>query len=466
MQNRKRKRRKSFSTLMSAMIITISFSVFTAAVILAVSAHNDEDFFESLASWTNRTPWGGGSNGIIDNGTSSIPEAIPAYLPQPVEEIEPDPEPEPIPEPEPYVPVPIIYYIAWPFTAFSRPCFTSDAVINFPPGRIVTYEICEQGWALIYTSHGGGWVNTVQEKVHTTEVLGLFEEIGGYIVEWMHPQLVLITERYGDWIATERDGRQLWFNFYFEPPIHLLEEFMEQFGDTVSVFYENLATGFTFSHNACRVFFGASATKLPFGLYIFQKAEQGDTSMNSIHSFTAADYWQGSGVIRHRYEYGATFTQERLLFLMLSPSDNIATRILRRVHSLTGYRQFIADIGANSEHVQNLTYSYLTAYDAGIFMREAYRYITSGGRYSQLFRNTMLSNRYPFVISSYPVASKSGWAATFGGAWHDMAIVFAPSPYSLSLLSSRAGHVADRRVYDAISMFVQEFNTKWFYAGG
>jgi len=459
----KKKKRYILRTIFPILVIAIGFSVFTVSVLFAISVYNDEDFFESLTSRGGWLTWRAST--VVEVGHVYEPEYtlsyngiyVPSELPY-------EAPPEMEPEPTEIVPEPIIFHINHPFAAFQEACFTAQIMENFAPGPITTYYICEDGWALIYTTHGGGWVNTAQDKIYTSQVLGLFEEIDGYIVEWMHPQLIQIHQRYGDWLQIERDGRPMWLNPYFQPPIHLLEEFMEQFGD-VSVFYENLASGFTFGHNANQVYFGASATKQPFGLYIFKRIEQGYASMADVHTFTAEDYWQGSGVIRHRYEYGARFSNERLLFLMLSPSDNIATRILRRVHGLAGYRQFIESIGANPDHVQNLTYSYLTAYDAGIFMRETYRYITSNSTYSQLLKSMMLANRYPFVTSCYPVASKSGWAANFGAAWHDMAVVFAPSPYTLSLLSSRPGHAPDRRVYDSISRFVQEFNANWFYVG-
>jgi len=241
-----------------------------------------------------------------------------------------------------------------------------------------------------------------------------------------------------------------------------LHDFLSQFGSGVSVYFENLETGFVFRHYADRVFFGASATKAPFALYIYQKAERGETNLDARFTFTESDYWGGSGFIRHNYEFGETFSQRRLLHLMIAPSDNIATRILRRAHGLNGYREFIESIGGNPHFVQNITYSYLSADEAGLIMREIYRYITSGGRYSDEFKNNLLRNRYPFIISDYPVASKSGWAESFGGAWHDMAIVFAPSPYVLALLSDKAGNRDDRMVYDAISMFIQDFNNRWF----
>ncbi|MDR2168032.1 MAG: serine hydrolase [Clostridiales bacterium] len=239
-------------------------------------------------------------------------------------------------------------------------------------------------------------------------------------------------------------------------------EFMEQFGDTISVHFENLATGFVLQHYADRVFFGASATKAPFALYIYEKATRGGTNLDSIFTFTESDFWEGSGSIRHNYEFGATFSQRRLLHLMIAPSDNIATRILRRAHGLVGYRQFIEERGGDPWFIQNITYSYLSAAEAGFYMREIFRFIDEGGRYSEEFKRNLLQNRYPFIVSDYPVASKSGWAENFGGAWHDMAIVFAPSPYILTLLSSRPGGHEDRLAYNAISMFLQDFNNRHF----
>ena len=285
------------------------------------------------------------------------------------------------------------------------------------------------------------------------------------------PQFVEVLNTFNNWAIISTDIGEHWVYLaaerrYIEPSVSDIESFMAQFGNTVSVFYENLETGFVFSHHGDRVFFGASATKAPFALYIYQKAERGETNLNSVHTYIAADYWGGSGFIRRRYSVGATFTQRELLFLMLSPSDNIATRMLRRIHGVDSYRDFIADIGGNPHFVQNITYSYLSANEAGFIMKEIFKYITSDGRYSHEFKDNLLQNRYPFIISDYPVASKSGWAYNFGGAYHDMAIVFAPSPYTLSILSTRPGRPSDRAAFEAISMFFQEFNNQWFVGEG
>ena len=380
--------------------------------------------------------------------------------------------------------------IAWPISLFEYPNFDSAVIAIVPAQRIYyrvcvsddqqtgnacavcvqtgnAYAVCGQNgyWVHTSTTYGDGWVYTRADMVLLQSVTGIFDVADGDIVSWVHPQPIQVMRREAEWLLVYSDQQSGWINPYFEPPIHLLEEFMSQFGTTVAIFYENLSTGFTFSYNGEIVYFGASATKAPFALYIYLKAERGETDLNSVHAYQQSDFWEGSGVIRHRYALGTTFTQHRLLYLMLRPSDNIATRMLRRIHGYRGFTAFVEELGANPANVHNITYSRLSANDAGIFLRAFHDYIMSDGIYSQDFKDNLMGNRYPFVTSDYPLGSKSGWAGNFGGAWHDMALVFAPSPYSLAILSTRAGNQTDRNVYAQISRFVQEFNTAWFYPG-
>ena len=307
--------------------------------------------------------------------------------------------------------------------------------------------------------------NTDPNRIRIPRPFRVFDNPSFYAtpIANFHPQYVHVIHRQGYWVLISTRYGQLWANVYPHPQGQEIAGFMYQFGDTVALFYENFATGFTFAHQGDRVYFAASTTKAPFALYIFHQAEMGRTHMDDVITFTRGDRWDGTGIIRHRYRVGQTFTQERLLYLMLAPSDNIATRMLRRTHGVQGYRDFVARMGGNPDFVQNITYSYLSANEAGVFLRAFWDYINAGGRYSYMFRDFLLANRTKLITASYPVASKSGWAGNFGGAWHDMAIVYAPSPYGLALLSTRVGGtVADRRVYNEISRFIQDFNNTWF----
>ena len=244
--------------------------------------------------------------------------------------------------------------------------------------------------------------------------------------------------------------------------IDALDELLLRHGNYISVFFENLETGFIYRFNACRVYFSASVPKAAYALYIYMLAEKGIVNLDSVHEFMYADANWGSGIIQRRYEFGATFTLRELLRLNLSESDNVATNILRRIHGLEGYKRLIEEMGGNSGLVgSRITNSDLTANEAGLFAREIFAYLESGGRYSCEFKTHLLNNQFPFIVSDYPVASKTGW--TSPRAWHDMAIVYAPSPFTLVILSAREGWSdADYADFAEISMAFQQFNDEWF----
>ena len=249
------------------------------------------------------------------------------------------------------------------------------------------------------------------------------------------------------------------------PCTQALDALMARFGRGISVYFENLETGFVYSHNASRVFFGASISKAFYSLYLLERAERGEIDMNETLTFTQADMNMGSGVIAHTYPVGTVFTVRELIRLNLNHSDNVATLMLRRRFGTAGYREFSAALGANPHRVRDRVMdSMLTAYDAGVFMRAIYAYIAADKAYSREFLGALLTNQYPFTVSDYPLASKTGW--TRGYAWHCVAIVYAPSPYILVIMTARNGWTdQDYADFAEISMAFQAFNTEWFTAG-
>ena len=256
----------------------------------------------------------------------------------------------------------------------------------------------------------------------------------------------------------------MWANLNFTPPTADLDDLLSYFGDTISVYFENLETGFIYRHNPNQIYMSASILKAPFALYILELAEQGETNLDNIYTFLSEDYQDGSGIIRRRYSYGATFPLREILRLNVSESDNIATNMLMRIYGVQGFRRFIQAMGANPMLVTIHIYSnVLTVDDTAIFAREIFNYIESDRQYSQLLKDFLLNNQFPYIVSDYPIASKTG--ATLPQIWHDMAIVYAPSPYILIILSSRpewATIPTRTRGFQEISEAFQNFNTKWF----
>ena len=234
---------------------------------------------------------------------------------------------------------------------------------------------------------------------------------------------------------------------------------LENYGDHVAIYFENLASGCTFMHNEERVFFGASIPKAPLALWLYQQAEKGLLNLDQTLYFSEQNKRMGSGIIRHRYDFGDVFTLRRLIGLNLYESDNTATYMIHQAVGYQGFSNFINSIGGMTTFGGNALDSFLTAKQVGRFAHEIYRYIESDQNYSAEFKYNLLNNQFPFIVSDYPVASKTGWYEKLGGAWHDMAIVYAPSPYILVILSAdKTGTEEDHAIYQNISFAFQEFN--------
>jgi len=353
-------------------------------------------------------------------------------------------------------------HVPWTFTAFDEPCFRARPISRFSPQNIHVFEENDYGWARISTVYGDGWVYTNANKYFTGRIMGIFDERGdANYTHLISPQVVTVLYEYDGWIKIPTWLGERWINLNFTPPTYELDRLMQSFGNSVSVHFENMDTGFVYTHNADRVYFAASAIKAPYALYVYLRAERGEADLSRVHTYTAANHWGGSGRIQHM-PFGTTFTELELLSYALSISDNVAFRMLvHRIYGFDGYREFVASLGANPYHVRNVTSGNMTARDAGIMARAMHEYIESGGIYSEHFREALLANRYPFVTSDHPVASKSGWDV---GAYHDIAIVYAPSPYTLVIMSEFVGNAADRRVFNQISMAFQDFNDRYFTA--
>ena len=296
----------------------------------------------------------------------------------------------------------------------------------------------------------------------TTRPTGLFRYQGAAApVSALSPQIVQVLVEDGPWRQIQTWMGPMWIYDNFAPSTGEIDAFLARFPNT-AVFFYNTETGFTYVRDGNRRFFGASISKASYSLYLYQRAEGGEIDLNSYITYTNADWFGGSGVIRHHYQVGQAFTIRRTVALNLYHSDNIATNMLRRTFGLEGYRAWLYNIGGTPSMVRyNIFNSNLTANEVGLFAQEIWRYYQSGGRYSQEFMEMLLNNQYPFIVSDYPVASKTGWTAPI--AWHDMAIVHAPSPYILVILSERQGwRPQDYQDFAEISMFFQEFNSRWF----
>ena len=331
--------------------------------------------------------------------------------------------------------------IDWHFSVYSEPDFRATRIVTFGPQAVSVLYETEDGWGLVSTYRGNYWTYLQSNRRYIERRMGVYEYMGAAVPAWaIDPQVVHIVQQEGSWLLIHTWLGPRWINLNFTPPTHTLDNLLRRWGNNVSVYFENIETGFIYRYNPGRIYHGASVPKAPFSMYIYQKADRGETNLDS----------------RIAFPRGGTLTQREMLRRNLMYSCNDSTIGLRNAHGSAGYRRWVADLGGNPDWVwHSIMGSRLNVDEAARFARAIYDYIESDARHAAEFRRHLLNNRIPFIVSSYPIASKTGWTST---VQHDMAIIYADSPYILVILSSRI----TQRDFREISMAFENFNNAWF----
>ena len=292
-------------------------------------------------------------------------------------------------------------------------------------------------------------------NMHDTEYVGLIGT-GCFELE--------IIKQIEDWALVSGEptrGESLWIDFGFYPPSNILSDFFKNYhySDRISVYYHNLNTGFIFGHRDDVVYTSASLNKAAHALYVYHLIELGAIDSNQNHIFSQSELRPGTGVILNM-PLGTEFTHLELLRHSVQDSDNIAFFILLNAHSerTPKYQEFYRRLGGDLDLLGNVSNHRMTAAEAALIMYHIYQYVQEDTYYSRHFHHSLLNSDVPIIQADYPVAQKYGhWRDAF----HDMAIVHAPSPYILVILSDM-GNIAPFYVFDEVSAFIQEFNNMYF----
>jgi beta-lactamase class A len=197
--------------------------------------------------------------------------------------------------------------------------------------------------------------------------------------------------------------------------------------------------------------------KINHALYVYTLAERGFITLDTVHTFSPADRRGGTGIIQNM-AYGSRFTTRELLRHSMVFSCNVAARMLIRYTAGAefSYADFVYELGANPYFIGNIATQNTDVFDKFIWMYAVHNYIWSDGLFSDYFQADLFATP-GFIRADYPMARKYGWARP---VFNDAAVVYAPSPYVLIILSNMYGGAAG--LFRNISYAFQEFNRAWF----
>ena len=228
----------------------------------------------------------------------------------------------------------------------------------------------------------------------------------------------------------------------------------------VSIYFEDIESGYVYTSNEDYKYFIASLIKAPYSMYLFTLAQQGKCDLNEQLPIAFKDIEEGTGKIKDIEEekFPISMSVRELISYAIRYSDNTAMETLRKQYNHVGYLEYVTALGIHyPEDVSYMVDGDITAKDAGILLKAIYNYIETGV-YGKELEEDMRNTTNPMIRSQYPITRKYAWAEL---AFHDMAIVEADHPYLLIILSDKGlGTGADHKLFADISRLIESFQLK------
>lgn len=219
-------------------------------------------------------------------------------------------------------------------------------------------------------------------------------------------------------------------NFYIELD-ELLKSYPQLETNSISLEYEDIESGYTFEINPEIHYNIASVVKAPYCMYVYKCALDGKVDINQKITYEEKYCMEGTGVIKDM-EFGEEFTVEELIGYAIEESDNSAYVMLRTVVPEEDFVEYSKTLGLIHEEDYRLYDRQICCSSARIYLEAIYDFIEEDNIYSDNLKEHMLSTKNAMIRSQFPVVRKYGW---YKNNFHDTALIYAPKPYILTILS-------------------------------
>lgn len=237
-----------------------------------------------------------------------------------------------------------------------------------------------------------------------------------------------------------------------------IADMMKKYTKTTGFFGYSLDGKRAVAFNCENEFFSACTVKTGFILYCCLAIDQGMADKDTVMYYKEKYYHGGSGYIKN-CEYGTSFTLERLIYLALNVSDNIAYEMLTAYFGHDGYNQMITDLGCERLTLGRSIWSYsMNAHDLAIIWRELYFYFQSNSYMANLYQKATYNTKYNYGSKalSWNYNHKSGDSQASHPVINDGSIIWADEPYVFTILNSSMGDHADETIVATLAKIVDE----------
>ncbi len=234
-----------------------------------------------------------------------------------------------------------------------------------------------------------------------------------------------------------------------------LEDYISEQSGKYGVYFINLATGQEFGINDTDEYIAASTSKLPINLFLYRKIESGEVDPDAILTYQKEDFEPGTGIIQGK-SFGTQYTVRETSRLSIVYSDNCGINMIIRLLGIDNIQQYMTDLGGQ---VYYKARHRSCPKDMAIYTKELYRFWLDNpdvvGDLMHDLENTVFKDRIDALLpKDVKVAHKIG---NFTNTANDVGIVFAKTPYILSVMSDNVNFDQACGVIAEMSKIVYDF---------
>ncbi len=224
----------------------------------------------------------------------------------------------------------------------------------------------------------------------------------------------------------------------------------------VSVYFEDIESGFSISYDGKRKYKAGSVTKAPYAKYLISSGVDLEEELTLKYSHIMP----GSGSLQ-KQTVGSVYTVRQLIDYAVRESDNTAYKMLYERFGFDGFNAYCGDLGIATRLRIGDVWGDISAEDAGDFFRDIYCFESESASASVLMnalKNATYFYLLPSGVGGTPIAHKYGYMSGTYKVLHDVGIVYTDSPYIIAVMTDfnpTGGN--GRGVFTKISSYIKAF---------
>ncbi len=238
-----------------------------------------------------------------------------------------------------------------------------------------------------------------------------------------------------------------------------MDTYIQEHQYRVSVYFEDLTTGFNYQYQSNTVYYGCSLIKLVDVLYLINQAIAGNIDIDQEKIKFTKNYYFGDDSGERTFHLGEEVSLRELMTNAIYISDNSAHFMLLDYIGFDNLKNYGKSLGAKLILTGGDNFGNQTATDMNLYLKEAYRIITENESYGPFLKSIMSGTFYnDFNTDDIKIYHKYGLTGMY---YHDVGLNLGEHPYSIAIMTLH-GKSNHREVVQKIHLKIRALQNDYY----